>query len=280
MQTAGKKQRHSETEKTELLQFTSVQLHRLGICSLQIFIALISLLIAPVIALAQVNNFEGQVPHAKTFNLKDLYDSTYGIELFDKFNANLGGDSIRKNDQGYAANGWIEDHYTDGSLLHKGFYADGQVNLYTNYYPNGQEERVYKSVSERKAEMKKYYMDGKPRSEVEYFDGNAISYHDYYDNGQPSYVEEYDKKHETLIQRCSYYRDGKPQSIFVPESDKKNARYSHKEYYPNGQLKEEYEMISSSGDYVKDGEDKQYDDKGNLTSDILYDQGEESKVIK
>lgn len=243
------------------------------------FIFLFTFHLSFITVKAQVD-FKGQIPHQKTYTLNDLYDSTYGIQLFDKFNSALGGDSVRKNLQGYAAAGWIEDHYSDGSLLHKGFYADGQLSLYTNYYPNGQEERVFKSVSERKTEMKKYFEDGKLRSQVEYYDGNAISYHDFFDNGQPSYVEEYDKKHERLLQRCSYYPDGKPENIFQPEGDKKPVRYSHKEYYPGGQLKEEYEMLYGNSDYVKDGEDKQYDEKGILTSDALYVNGEESTVIK
>lgn len=231
---------------------------------------------------AQVNNFAGQVPHEKLYDIKDIYDSTYGIQMFDKFNPGLGGDSIRKNMQGYACGGWVQDHYVGGAILHKGFYAEGVLSLYTNYYPNGQEERTFKAVTERKNELKKFYSNGKLRSQVEFFDGNAISYHDFFENGQPSYVEEYDKKHEQLLQRCSYYPDGKPASLFVPISDKKPIMYSHKEYYPGGILKEEYNMLYSSDalDYIKEGEDKQYDEKGTLTSDVDYVDGQENKKIK
>ena len=232
---------------------------------------------------AQVT-FKGQIPTQKVYNLNDIYDSTYGIQLFDKYNAILGGDSVRKSPEGYDCSGWVEDHYANGALLHKGFYADGQLTIYTNYYPGGQVERTFKDVTERKAEMKKYFPDGKIRSEVVYFNGSAISYHDYYDNGNPSYVEEYDKKHERLLQRASYYQDGNPQFIFAPVPDtKKPVRYSHKEYYDGGTaLKEEYEMIYSDDalDYVKDGEDKVYDKKGNITSDIIYVDGQENKTIK
>ncbi|HXB13184.1 MAG TPA: hypothetical protein VNZ45_14455 [Bacteroidia bacterium] len=227
-------------------------------------------------------NFKGQVPHEKLYDLKDIYDSTYGIQLFDKYNPAVGGDSIRKSMQGYACGGLVQDHYTNGAILHKGYYADGQLSIYTNFYPNGQAERTFKLVTERKTEMKKYYSDGKLRSQVEYFDGNAISYHDFFDNGQPSYVEEYDKKHERLMQRCSYYEDGKPESTFMPITDKKPFRYAHKEYYTGGQVKEEYQMIFSEDalDYVKDGEDKVYDEKGTLTSDIEFVLGQENRKIK
>lgn len=243
-------------------------------------------LLISVFAVFNVNaqvNFKGQVPQAKVYDLKNIYDSTYGIQLFDQYNATLGGDSLRKSIEGYMCNGWVQDHYSNGALLHKGFYADGVLTIYTNYYPDGQIERAFKSITERKSEMKKYFPNGKIRSEVEYFDGSAISYHDYYDNGNPSYIEEYDKKHERLLQRSSYYLSGKPMSVFVPISDKKPIRYSHKEYFPGGdQVKEEYEMVYSDDalDYVKDGEDKVYDEKGNLVSDIQYVDGQENKTIK
>jgi antitoxin component YwqK of YwqJK toxin-antitoxin module len=228
-------------------------------------------------------NFKGQVAHEKVYELKDIYDSTYGIQLFDKFNPAQGGDSVRKTLQGYMCNGFVQDHYTNGALLHKGFYTDGQLTMYSNYYPNGQEERTFKAVTERKSEMKKYYENGKLKSIVEFFDGNAISYHDFYENGTPQYVEEYDKKHERLLQRCSFFDNGKPSSLFVPITDKAPIRYSHKEYFPGGdQLKEEYQVVYSMNalDYIKDGEDKVYDEKGNLVSDIQYLDGQENKVIK
>ena len=227
-------------------------------------------------------DLKSQVPHEKLYDLKNIYDSTYGIQLFDKYNPGLGGDSTRKNLQGYMANGFMQDHYINGALLHKGFYVDGVLTLYTNYYPNGQEERTFKAVTERKNELKKYYQDGKMRSDVVLFDGNAISYHDFFENGNPSYVEEYDKKHEKLLQRCSYSADGKPLSLFVPMNDKQN-HYSHKEYFEgSAQVKEEYNMLYSSDalDYVKDGEDKTYDEKGNLVSDIEYVNGQENRKIK
>jgi antitoxin component YwqK of YwqJK toxin-antitoxin module len=227
-------------------------------------------------------DLKSQISHEKQYDLKDVYDSTYGIQLFDKYNPGLGGDSLRKNLQGYMCNGFVQDHYKDGTLLHKGFYADGVLSLYTNYYPNGQEERTYKAVTERKSELKKFYSNGKLRSQVELFEGNAISYHDFYENGNPLFVEDYDKKHERLLQRCSYSEDGKPTSTFMPV-DAKSPKYAHIEYFPGGtQVKEQYTMIYSSDalDYVKDGEDKVFDEKGNLVSDEEYVNGQDNRKIK
>jgi len=228
-------------------------------------------------------NFKGQVAHEKVYDLKDIYDSTYGIQLFDKFNSAMGGDSVRKTLQGYMCNGFVQDHYKNGALLHKGFYTDGQLTMYSNYYPNGQEERTFKAVTERKSEMKKYFESGKIKSVVDFYDGNAISYHDFYENGNPAYVEEYDKKHERLLQRCSFFQDGKPENLFMPITEKAPIVYAHKEYFPGGvQVKEEYQMVYSSNalDYIKEGEDKVYDEKGTLVSDVQYVDGQVNKTIK
>ncbi len=230
---------------------------------------------------AQVN-FSGQVQHAKTYELRNMYDSTYGIQYFDKFCPAMGGDSTRMSMQGYAASGWMEDKYTNGANIHKGFYANGQLTMYSNFYPNGAVEREYKPVTEVRTELKKYFPNGKMKSDVQYTDGNAIIWHDFYDNGQISYVEEYDKKHERLLQRCSYYKDGKPMSTFQPTGDKKPYRYLKNEYFSNGQMKETQQMLYSSDalDFVKDGEDKQFDEHGTLLSDVVYAVGEVDHTIK
>src|SRR6185312_16265188 len=211
-----------------------------------------------------------------------VYDSTYGIQYFDKFCPAMGGDSSRKSLQGYASSGWVEDHYTNGAIIHKGFYANGQLTIYTNFYPNGGVEREYKTVTERKTELKKYYPNGKMKSDVEFYDGNSTLWQDYYDNGQIQFHEEYDKKHERLIERDSYFSNGKPESIFKPITDKKPIRYEKKEFYPNGQLKEDQLLFYSPDalDFVKDGEDKQFDEKGTITADDIYVNGTLDHSVK
>ena len=46
----------------------------------------------------------------------------------------------------YAVNGWKEDHYSTGELLHKGYYIEGQLKVYKNFYPNGNIERNFKAI--------------------------------------------------------------------------------------------------------------------------------------
>jgi MORN repeat variant len=197
-----------------------------------------------------------------------------------------GGDSVRKYFDGHLCNGLIEDHYPDGTILHKGYYTDGKITIYSNYYPDGQQERTFKMVSDRKNEMIKYYQNKKTKSDVQYYLGNTTLWQDYYDNGQLSYLEEYDKKHERLMRRCSYFRDGKPESIFMPDESNKVSRgmivYTLKEYFPSGQLHEESQMLYSkdSYDFMKDGYDKVYDEKGTLVGQYDYEGGRLSNSIE
>lgn len=229
------------------------------------------------------NTVTAQSLGSKTHTFVQVYDTVYGIQLYDNYNPMLGGDSVRKYFDGHLCNGMIEDHYPDAKMLHKGFYADGKLTEYTNYYPNGQVERTFKPTSDRKNELKKYYLNKVLKSDVKYFEGNATLWQDYYDNGQLSFVEEYDKKHERVLKRCSYYKDGKPLSIFVPlQIDGAKIIYSLKEYYPNGQLKEESEALYNpdSYDFLKDGDVKDYDDKGNLIGEYDYVGGKLNQTIK
>jgi len=178
----------------------------------------------------------------------------------------------------------IDDYYPDGKIIHKGFYTAGVLTEYINFYPDGKVERVFKPVTERKCELKKYYQNETLKSDVVYVDNNSTLWQDYYDNGQPSFIEEYDKKHQQVLRRCSYFRDGKPESIFVPEPKSSDGiiRYSLKEYFSNGQLKEESTSIYSpdSYDFLKDGDAKQYDDKGSLVNEYIYIGGAINKTIK
>lgn len=237
-----------------------------------------------IVLITCVGNLAGaQTLGSKTFQFSQIYDSVYGIQYYDNYNAELGGDSIRKYSDGHLCNGMIEDHYPDGKMLHKGFYTDGKLTQYTNYYPDGQVERVFKPTSDRKDELRKYYPNKQMKSDVEYYEGNSTLWQDYYDNGQLSYLEEYDKKHERVLRRCSYYKDGKPRSVFSPlDINGAIIRYSLKEYFPNGQLQEESEALYSreSFDFVKDGDAKEYDDKGNLTGEYEFVGGKLNKTIK
>ena len=74
------------------------------------------------------------IAQSKSYAPEAVIDEKFGIQIYEPLNIMLGKDTIRNDENGYAANGFIEDFYTSGQLLHKGFYVDGQLKLYKNYY--------------------------------------------------------------------------------------------------------------------------------------------------
>lgn len=236
----------------------------------------IFLLILPRCIFSQL--LTGKIPEEKKYKASEIVDSVYGILIYEKLNFSLGGDSIRNTKKGYACQGWVEDYYDNGALLHKGYYVDGQLQVYKNYYENGQLERSFKLTSIKKSTMQLFYKSGQLKSEVYYYEGSPQLWKDFYPNGNPEFIEEYDKNMIYVIQRKSYFKDGKPESTFELTNSKKK-RYDKKEFYENGNIKEEGEMKYNPNffDYQKDGKWRNYNENGVLISEELYSNGELKK---
>ena len=219
-----------------------------------------------------------QVKHGDTYEFKKVYDEAYGITVYEELNMNTGGDSVRNDPKGYALQGWMEDYYPDNKVLHKGYYIDGQLKAYKNFFPNGQVEREFKMTDLSKSAMTVYYEDGKTRSNVVYSGKVAVKEEDYYPSGQLEYVEENEKKGEYYIQRKFYAQNGKPTSL-LEITDQKRKLYSSKEYYDNGNLKEEGQIVynEAAGDYQKNGKWKFYNENGTFKEDKSFTKGEESE---
>jgi antitoxin component YwqK of YwqJK toxin-antitoxin module len=222
------------------------------------------------------DNLANQIPKVEKYD-ESIVDPTYGIRIYEPLNYQLAGDSVRYC-AGYACQSWVEDHYASGQLLHKGYYIDGQVKVYKNYYPNGKLEREFKNIDTFKTLAKLYYSNGNQKSEVKYQEGEPVSWTDFFDNGQVEYSEEYHKSFTYHNYKRSYFKDGKPESLFEIEN-KKKMEFSKKEYYANGNLKIDgfLKFDDSTYDYFKDGKWSYYDESGKLTKEEFYDKGGKQK---
>ncbi|MFN3916223.1 MAG: toxin-antitoxin system YwqK family antitoxin [Flavobacteriales bacterium] len=191
-----------------------------------------------------------------------VVDETYGIIIYEKLNPYLEGDSTRMCGN-YACNNWQEDKYIDGKILHKGFYVNGQLRTYKNYYPNGNLERDFRNIDDHRASLKLYHPNGSLKSEAKYIKGEAIEWRDYYENGQLEYEEVYGKKRTWHDSKKSYYPNGSPQYTQLV-LDKKKLLFSRIEYHENGKVKLEGELRfdESLGDYVKTGKWAHYNESG------------------
>ncbi len=223
-------------------------------------------------AIGQDSSLVAQLPTTLAYG-EDVVDPVYGIQIYEALNFQLGGDSIRNCD-GYACQAWVEDFYKDGSVIHKGYYLDGQVKVYKNFYPNGQVEREFKNLDQFRSLMRKYYKNGTLKSEVRYVEGNAIKWTDYYESGQVEYSEEYNKGFDYHLERKSFYKNGKPQELFELDNRKK-LLFTQQEFFDNGQMKSDgmIKYDQSIFDFYKVGKWMYYDENGNLTKDEVYSKG-------
>lgn len=209
-----------------------------------------------------------------TFKAVDVYDSTYGIVRYEKLNYQTGGDSLRYVN-GVKASGWIDDFYQSGKVLHHGYYVDGKLKLYSNYYENGQLERLFKNKDDYHCIMKIYYQDGKLKCEVQYDEGNPRMWKDFYPNGNLEYIEEYNKGFDYYVLKKSLFENGNTKEILEVVNSKKKI-FSQKYYYENGQLKESGELIFNtySLDYMRQGKWLYFDETGKLTAENEYNGGQ------
>lgn len=220
---------------------------------------------------------------AKKYIESKVYNPDYGINIYERLNFLLGGDSVRYDQgKGYAANGWREDFYENGQMLHKGYYQEGQLKLYKNFFDNGQLERNFAlKPNPSLATMKVYYKNGNPRSEIDYVKGNPQKWQDWYPNGQLEFVEEYNNDIEYYIQNKTFQENGTP-IMSLELVDERKKLYNKKEYHPNGKLREEGTIHFNKlvDDYQKEGVWKVYDESGKLVEENTYVKGELSNSVK
>ena len=221
------------------------------------------------------NDLNDKSLYGATYTPEEVIDDKYGIVRYEKLNMMLGQDTVRNDANGYAANGYEEDYYITGQLLHKGFYVDGQLKIYKNYYPNGNVERNFRLIDLKKSKMTLYYEDGTVKSEITYIMNEAIKWEDFYPNGQLEFIEEYDKSMQYYKFKANYFENGTPENT-LEMTDKKKLIYVQSYYHGNGKLKEQGEMQYDKAmfDYKRLGSWKHWDENGNPTKLVKYASGE------
>ncbi|MEI6764049.1 MAG: hypothetical protein WCM76_00325 [Bacteroidota bacterium] len=197
-----------------------------------------------------------------------------GIYNYDKYCAIMGGDSTLIS-RGMKYTGLYKDYYPDGKIKHKGYYDLGKVTtVFTNYYENGQIERVFKAKGMNSGLLLCYYQDGALKSRVAYTAGESTKWEDFYRNGKTEFCEEFSGNMEYYLYMRFYYPDGKPQILFEL-TDKKTRTYSHKEFWPSGKVKEEGIKVQnrSMNDYMQEGTWYYYSEDGKLILEEEYSKG-------
>lgn len=234
----------------------------------------LSLLIVLAAVAQKRNDLTDKSLYNNTYDATAVIDKKYGIVMYEPLNMMLGKDTVRNDQNGYAANGYEEDYYTTGQLMHKGFYVDGQLKIYKNYYPNGNVERNFRMVDLKKSKMTTYYEDGTMKSNVVYVGSEPLKWEDYYPNGTLEFTEQYNKTFEYYVFKANYFENGAPENT-LELTNKKKLIYTQIYYHGNGNVKEQGEMKYSMAifDYEKIGVWKQFNENGKAIKEMKYSNG-------
>lgn len=157
------------------------------------------------------------------------------LNAYEALNKVLGGDSIRTC-AGHPCIGWVEDRYADGVLKHKGYYDEGRLTVYKNYFPEGGLEREFRSIDDVKSILRTWHANGILRSETRFAHGDPYQYEDHYVNGQLRYAEERHRKEPCFMKMELYAADGKPVSL-LRVVNKGKLEFEQQEFHPGGALR-------------------------------------------
>jgi len=207
--------------------------------------------------------FADQVPQTKRYIQKDIVDPVEGIKMYNRLVEAIGGDSINYDKAGYNLQGWNEDYYMSGKLLHRGYYIDGRAIVFKNFFENGQCERTVVNPDPLHCNIDVFFENGKQRKQTNYYNGLPHKLYEFFENGLPKYTEENEKEMKYLTLKKSWYDNGQMQDV-LELTDVKNKKYTQKYFYENGQIKSEGPMVLSidGKTYVKDGVWSLYDSNG------------------
>lgn len=180
---------------------------------------------------------QSQKTEEKRYLQMDVLDSLGEISFYNKFTPALSGDSLRLFPNGEKWQGWKEDFYKNGNLLHKGFYKDGQLELFKNFWENGKIERVMAVIDSTHSNLEVYYDSGNQRRQVVYYKAKIKRLSVFYPNNLLKQTEEYDEGTGMLLKKKTWFANGQIASELVLQ-DLKSKKYKLTSYHSNGKLAE------------------------------------------
>lgn len=203
--------------------------------------------------LSSQQNVIGQNPKPR-YKQNQILDSAAGIKMYNKWIESLNTDSVRLAPDGFAIQGWKEDFYSNGKILHKGFYKAGKLITFKNFFENGSCERNFSSTDPINSTMDIYFENGNKRFQINYYNGLPKKIAEYYANGLPKSIIENEKELKYIIYKKTWFANGQVQSI-LNLINAKDKKYTEKTYYSNGQIKEEGWLlfVLESNDYQRHG---------------------------
>ena len=206
--------------------------------------------------------------HAQNENVRwntqaQVLDSTEGILIYNKMMSVIKEEYILIKKNGYEVKGWNEEYYDSGQLLHISYYRDGRLVLFKNFYESGQCEHNVAYTDTLNCTIDVYFENGSIKNQIAFYSGMPKKLTDFFPNGLPKNNIEYDKDQQCVYSKRNWYVNAELQSELVM-LDKAGKKYFEKVFYPNGQIKEEGELIyiRESREYLKTGTWATYESSG------------------
>lgn len=159
--------------------------------------------------------------------------------------------------------GWNEEYYDSGQLLHISYYRDGKLVLFKNFYENGQCEHNVAYTDSVNCTIDVYFENGSIKNQIAFYSGMPKKLTDFFPNGLPKNNIEYDKEQQSVYAKRNWFVNAETQSELLM-LDKEGKKYSLKTFFPNGQIKEEGELVyqPETRNYLKTGTWTSYESSG------------------
>lgn len=192
-----------------------------------------------------------------------VLDSCEGSIIYARMMKVLELDYKQLKDLGYNVQGWNEEYYESGQLMHISYYKGGKVVLFKNFFENGQCQHYITYLDSSQCNIEVYFENGGLKHQLNYYNGKLKKMTEYYPSGLPKMNIEYDLDLDCVKNKKSWYLNAETQAE-MNLTDPKLKKYSDQLFYPNGRIKEEGEVIyaASTKEYINVGSRHSFESSG------------------
>ena len=196
-----------------------------------------------------------------------LLDSAEGMLIYRKMMHVLKLDFELLSEQGSFVQGWNEEYFDNGQLMHISYYKEGKLVLFKNFFENGQCEHNITYTDPQNCNIEVYFENGGLKNQIHFINGVPEKMTEFFANGLPKSQIEFSLETSCISSRRVWFLNAELQSELIL-LDSKNKTYSDKAFYPNGSIKEEGELLYSTEtkEYIKTGTWKVFESGGKKRS--------------
>lgn len=223
-----------------------------------------------------MNGVNAQVNHSKhnyipRYTQSQIIDSCDGANLYRRLMNVLEEDYVQLKSLGYDVQGWNEEYFESGQLMHISYYKDGKAVLFKNFYENGQCQHYITYTDSSACNIDMYFEDGALKHQLTYCNGKPKKIAEFYQSGLPKVLIEFDQEADCVSSKKFWFRNAEIQEEIKLE-DAVAKKYSDTMYFPNGQLKEKGELIyvTETKEYVNVGSRTTYESSGKKNHTTKY----------